>query len=93
MPNVLLTAFVLAPHVVPQPTPVAPPGLDILGTVLNWLMYIGIVAVVAGIIGVGIRMGGRSMSDHHQPIGGMFLTVLLGGVIVGGAAAIANAVI
>lgn len=87
------TALLTIMTVFPEPVAEAPPGLDILGTLLNWLMYIGIMAVVGGIIGVGIRMGTRSMSDHHSPIGPMLATVLIGGVLVGGAAGIAKAII
>ena len=85
------TITAITTSTIPNPTPVVPPEAGGLLTVLNWASGIGLVLGVLGVIIVGITMviqlqrgeGGQSLAKLGW--------VLLGCIIITGAAGIVRA--
>lgn len=77
-----------------NPTPTAPPGVEsTVQTILNWLMWGGLVATIVGFIGAGISLAisnERGMGNENVKKLGF---VCLGGMIVMGAGALAKALV
>ncbi len=75
-----------------NPTPVMPPGTEgQINTVLSWVMGIGLVAVLGGLIVGGIRLalnnGGHGTSE--QGFKGIGVTIIAG-IVISAAAGIAK---
>jgi hypothetical protein len=75
-----------------NPTPVMPPGTEgQINTVLSWVMGVGLVAVLGGLIVGGIRLalnnGGHGTSE--QGFKGIGVTIIAG-IVISAAAGIAK---
>ena len=72
----------------------APPGVEAKATtVLGWLQWAGGLAVVAGLVMVGIRVSlGNSRGEGEQNMKGLGY-VIIGGLIVSSASSIARALV
>ncbi|WP_432246245.1 hypothetical protein ACRB8A_20235 (plasmid) [Arthrobacter sp. G.S.26] len=81
----------IAASVIPNPTPVVPPEARGLLTVLNWASGIGLVLGVLGIIIVGIGMVIQLQRGEGAQAIGKLGWVLLGCIIITGAAGIVRA--
>lgn len=93
MLNAILSRTALAPRDL-DPSPVAPPGVEgTVQTMLNWMMWGGLVATIAGFIVAGISLAisnERGMgSENVRKIG----FVILGGIIIMGAGAMGKALV
>lgn len=77
-----------------DPTPVAPPGVSkMTETILNWMMWGGLVATIAGFIIAGIMLAisnERGMGNESVKRVGM---VIIGAVVIMGAGALGNALV
>lgn len=75
---------VLVASVVPNPAPVAPPGVAVpVGMILSWLKWGGIIAGVAGLIFCGIQMSiGRRNRSSTAADGAAGVPWVLGGLSV-----------
>lgn len=91
---VVAAAHVEALHVAPAVVPVdAPPGVGEKGdTVLGWLRWAGYMAVVAGIVLVGIRVAvGNKRGEGEENMKGLGY-VIIAGIVISAASLIAEAV-
>ena len=72
----------------PDPAPVAPPGFEAVGTILGWAKWAGLVAAILALITAAVMF----MFNSHRGDGGehvrRFVTILIGVVIIGAAAAL-----
>lgn len=77
-----------------DPTPTAPPGVEgPMTTVLGWFMWGGLAAVIAGFVAAGISLAisnDRGMGNENVRKLGF---VVLGGIIIMSASALAKAII
>jgi hypothetical protein len=80
----------LAAPQVPAPTPIAPPGLENLGTTLiGWLKWILMISGVAGLLICGLMMTiGRRNRSAMAADGAVGIPWVLGGLTVGAVAAL-----
>ncbi|MFJ4210739.1 hypothetical protein ACIPY2_19965 [Paenarthrobacter sp. NPDC089675] len=81
----------IATSVIPNPTPVVPPQAGGLLTVLNWASGIGLVLGVLGVIIVGITMVIQLQRGEGAQSIAKLGWVLLGCIIITGAAGIVRA--
>ncbi len=81
----------LAASVIPTPTPIVPEQAKSLLTVLNWASGIGLVLGVLGVIIVGIGMVIQLQRGEGAQAIGKLSWVLMGCIIITGAAGIVRA--
>ena len=82
---------VLATSVIPNPTPVVPAQAGGLLTILNWAAGIGLVLGVLGVIIVGIKLVISLQRGEGAQAIGKLGWVLMGCIIITGAAGIVRA--
>jgi hypothetical protein len=88
-----LIAAQLALAQAPNTTPVRPPGLGNLDTILNWLTWGGIVFGVVGLIGCGIALAIENKQGGGGGIQGRIGYVMAGVLLIGAAPGLVNALI
>lgn len=83
--STLLSIVVAA---LPDPTPVAPPGAEGLGTILNMAMWVALTICILGIIVIGAMMAINSRRGTGGEHAGALGWALAGAIVIGSASGI-----
>ena len=76
-----------------NPTPVTPPGVESLTTVVNWLAWGVSIACVAGVLLVAGRMALAHRRGEGMEVTGGLIAVLCAAILAGGASGFVAAVL
>jgi hypothetical protein len=72
----------------PDPSPLAPPGFEAVGTILAWAKWVGLIAAILALIAVAVTFMFNSRRGEGGEHVKTFVGILVGVMIIGAATAI-----